>query len=91
MVTHFHVEAGRPSGNGFADTTQPQNAQALARHLGRYRKLPQRAPLSRFHVTVADGGSARGGKQQGPRQVGHAIIQHVRCDADADAACGGGP
>ena len=78
VVEHAHVEAERSSGYRPSDPAEADDAERLAIDVVAPEEVPLPAgPLPRARETVGRDDASRGSHEQGPREVGGRLRQHV--------------
>src|SRR5690606_34169392 len=87
VIPDVHVESCAAPGDGSADATEAQYAQALAADPTAEREgaVVGAAPAAASHIALGVTYASRCREDKRPRQVCHAVIQHVGRIADLDA------
>jgi hypothetical protein len=91
LVEHAHPEAPAPPRHRAADAAEADHAQGLAVHVAaQERHVLPLLESALAQVTVGFHHATRGGHQEGPREVGGGVGQHVGGVGDHHAPLGAG-
>ncbi|KAG0757848.1 hypothetical protein G6F22_019827 [Rhizopus arrhizus] len=88
VVADRHAERAGARGQLFADGAHAEDAQPLARDIGRRRDRRAPHPVAAKLVQLAE--IAHAGNHQAHRMVGHALVVGAAAIGDDDSACAGG-